>query len=820
MRVAGGLICTRDIGGMYRMISRTLIRKQPGRRWLTALATLSLATSTLVIASTASAFVTTNFGLDRDATTTQDASLAHIGGLKGSINSTVTSFIVCELAGSPPANGSTIQIDAERMTIVSTATTTAGTGGCSFANPNDVPLRTRSWTVARHAAGTTAAAHVGTAPRNNITLVTAGTLHDWDQVYADHVADNDCATSGAAACVWKNRPNSGTATSANDFTGPTTFTQTSGDLQTVAQWRWTNQSVPDADEINDAFAAKYQSVSDQQLMFGMDRFAVNGTKDIGFWFFHQDVGPVDGGTFSGAHCYGGQTTDGCDAPAHGDILILTSFSAGGGTTTVRAFEWVGNGPGSATSSDGVLDQVAVFGDCVPAGAGNGCATTANSTVPAPWAHTEKPTGASANVFYASGFMEGGIDLTAAGLEGCFASFLGVSRSSTTLTAQPKAFVLGHLESCSSGIETKPADGDGTLLTDSGDADTLPEIQIGTGAAGVDVTDSTTITVGGQNTWDATLHTYICGPIASGTCDTGGLEIGTGTAIDETTTQPIVSGSANLTSVGRYCWRGFVDFSTAGLDDQTDSSEGECFEVLPVTPTLSTSAGPDVVLGNPITDTADLAGTAYQPGTDGPNATYPSINATMDTAAGGTITFTLVGPNNCTDVPAGFTPIDVDVSGDSSTAYTASFTPGAIGEYTWIAEYSGDDPNTLGAGPTACPDANEAVVVTGTAGLSTAQDWLPNDTATITGPTALSGTATFTLYTGSDCNAGDDDTVVYGPVDVPVSGASPQTAATSNSTLILEAGSGPYSWLVTYDDANLTSPDPTCETTTITIDDTP
>ncbi|TML19669.1 MAG: hypothetical protein E6G39_01245 [Actinobacteria bacterium] len=72
----------------------------------------------------------------------------------------------------------------------------------------------------------------------------------------------------------------------------------------------------------------------------MDRYAVNGSKDIGFWFFHEAVGPVDGGSFTGFHCAPHQTTNGCLNYPHGDILILTTFSAGGGTTTARAYEWV------------------------------------------------------------------------------------------------------------------------------------------------------------------------------------------------------------------------------------------------------------------------------------------------------------------------------------------------------------------------------------------------------------------------------------------------------------------------------------------------
>ncbi len=74
----------------------------------------------------------------------------------------------------------------------------------------------------------------------------------------------------------------------------------------------------------------------------------------------------------------------------------------------------------------------------------------------------------------------------------------------------------------------------------------------------------------------------------------------------------------------------------------------------MTPTLTTMAGEDVILGNPIEDTATLSGTANQPGDNGgsnpgeADNTYPSINATNGVADDGTITFTVVGPDDCED----------------------------------------------------------------------------------------------------------------------------------------------------------------------------
>ena len=118
------------------------------------------------------------------------------------------------------------------------------------------------------------------------------------------------------------------------------------------------------------------------------------------------------------------------------------------------------------------------------------------------------------------------------------------------------------------------------------------------------------------------------------------------------------------------------------------------------------------------------------------------------------------------------------------------------------------------------DGDEEVTVTGTAALSTAQDWLPNDTATLTGDTNLTGTLTFQLYTGNNCGATSGSAVAGKLYTVPVSNAaSGSTFSTSNTTFKVKAAdSGNYSWLVTYDDANLEDPDPECETTAITITD--
>ncbi len=146
---------------------------------------------------------------------------------------------------------------------------------------------------------------------------------------------------------------------------------------------------------------------------------------------------------------------------------------------------------------------------------------------------------------------------------------------------------------------------------------------------------------------------------------------------------------------------------------------ECFTVNAVTPTLSTQAGPGVLLGSPITDSAALTGTVTQPAN-------PVINTTgaAGPAAGGTITFKLYGPGDCTTLA--HTSAAVAVSGDGTyNTPSPQFVPTKPGTYHWVAQYSGSSPNTNGTTHNAdCSDANESVVVTSVASsLTSAQSWV-------------------------------------------------------------------------------------------------
>ena len=111
---------------------------------------------------------------------------------------------------------------------------------------------------------------------------------------------------------------------------------------------------------------------------------------------------------------------------------------------------------------------------------------------------------------------------------------------------PFDFVLATFGSCTSGIRT--------VANQS-------TLSIGGGSASA--TDSATLTIGGATTWSGTVGFSLCGPIATGTCNSGGTLISS-QSVNQGTTQPIVSGTATVTSAGRYCWRADFTSATTGV----------------------------------------------------------------------------------------------------------------------------------------------------------------------------------------------------------------------------------------------------------------
>jgi hypothetical protein len=150
----------------------------------------------------------------------------------------------------------------------------------------------------------------------------------------------------------------------------------------------------------------------------------------------------------------------------------------------------------------------------------------------------------------------------------------------------------------------------------------------------------------------------------------------------------------------------------------------------------------------------------------------------------------------------------------------SFTPTAVGTYHWAATYSGSPPNTNGTSHNLdCSDANEDVVVTDTTAMTSAQTWLPNDTATVASAhgAPLSGTLSVQLYTGGTCGVGGGSAVSGQLYTRTLTNAtSPQSLTTTNTTFSVTTSQS-VSWLVTFTSTNPNvSGSSHCENTSLTI----
>jgi hypothetical protein len=603
---------------------------------------------------------------------------------------------------------------------------------------------------------------------------------DWDNV-CHQVTGTDCSTTsdtsasgGATAVDWVAEPN----LSASIFTGGG-----SKDPSDVNNWAWKDAGgLPDKDNLLHSFAARYTTTQGQVLYFGSDRLDNSGDAQQGFWFFQNQI------TLGSNSVGGGFGFNGVHAP--GDLLVISDFSVGGTTSTISVYEW-----DPTVSGNLRLLKTSTAANCATAAASDTfCGIVNPGTITMPWSFTDK-SGTPNNGALNGEFYEGGVNLTTLGLgDRCFSSVASETRSSTSTTATLKDFILGGFGKCVTTVQTTPKDANGGTIPAGG-------LSIGTGS--VKVTDQATVSVAGVSTWSGSLQFSLCGPLSSAAgCATGGTAIGSAVTIDNTTTQPISSSQAEVTSAGTYCWRGdftpSADSASKGVKPGSDGSAGECFTVNPVTPTLTTQAGTSpVTLGQPVTDTATLSGTANKPGT-------PVINpTTAGGPAGGTITFTLFGPNDCTT--KAFTSAAVPVSGDGTypAGGSVSFTPTAPGTYHWAATYSGNPPNTNSASHNGdCSDTTHEDVVVNQAqsAISTAQNWLPNDSATISAPAGgdLAGTVRFRLFDNNTCTG----TPLYdsnnGPA-ITVSGPSPQTVSSANTSVLTKDTT--VSWLVEYKSNN-------------------
>jgi hypothetical protein len=240
-------------------------------------------------------------------------------------------------------------------------------------------------------------------------------------------------------------------------------------------------------------------------------------------------------------------------------------------------------------------------------------------------------------------------------------------------------------------------------------------------------------------------------------------------------------------------------------------------------TPSVGSGGTTAFNSFVTDTAVVTASQSGGGFPSGTVTFFICNPTQVAANGGTCS------TGGTQIGSPVTTTDNGTSPPSSSATSSPpFQVNQTGTWCFRGVYTPGPPN--GGHYTGSSDAStgECFTVNDTTASASAQNWLPNDTGTVssTNGAPLNGTLTIQLYASSNC---DPTTAVSGQ-----SYSTPLTNATSPASLTTTNGADPantykvtatgtttVSWLVTFTstDTNVTGSSH-CETTSLTINNNP
>jgi hypothetical protein len=343
-----------------------------------------------------------------------------------------------------------------------------------------------------------------------------------------------------------------------------------------------------------------------------------------------------------------------------------------------------------------------------------------------------------------------------------------------------------------------------------------------------VHDTATVT-GNQaaDTPSGTVTFFLCGPIPTGSCGSGGTNVGTGTLSGSGATasanSPDVNTSASPLTPGRYCfraeWPGDSNYP-ALTEFGGATGTNECFTVRTIptntTTTPSVGSGGTTTFGTQVTDHAIVQATLAGDGTPTGTVTFFVCDPTQ--TVGGACPDgqgNQVGSPVTTQAISGSSP-------PASSADSSTITANKTGTWCWRGVYTPGGAN--GSNYTGSEDASsgECFTVTDTTASTSAQDWLPNDTASVSSANGapLNGTLSAQLYTGDSCSAGSE---VSGQLySKTLTGTGSSATLTTNNTTFKVTGTTPpstaaFSWKVTFHSSDTNVADSShCESTSLTI----
>jgi hypothetical protein len=321
--------------------------------------------------------------------------------------------------------------------------------------------------------------------------------------------------------------------------------------------------------------------------------------------------------------------------------------------------------------------------------------------------------------------------------------------------------------------------------------------------------------------------FLCGPIpgGSGSCTSGGTNVGTGTlsgsGATASATSPDVNTSASPLTPGFYCFRAEWPGDTNYPTPLTGGADGtnECFTVrtIPTTTTTTPSVGSGgtTTFGSSVTDHAIVQASMSGDGTPTGTVTFFVCDPTQ--TSGGACPApngTQVGSPVTTQAVIGSNP-------PASSADSSAVTVNKTGTWCFRAVYTPGGAN--GANYTGSSDASttECFTVTDTTASTSAQTWVPNDSATVTATNGapLNGTLSAQLYNDGTCGTSGGSAVsgqLYTKTLTNATSAADRTLTTSNTSFSVSTSQS-VSWLVTFTstDSNVKNSSH-CESTSLTI----
>ena len=608
---------------------------------------------------------------------------------------------------------------------------------------------------------------------------------------------------------------------------PTTFggagSETNGGLLSTFTYG-TSGNTPPKNDLSNVYALSRDGDGMSEIFFGAERVVNNGDSHIDFEFLQAEVTKLPSDSACAGTLSGNRT--------QGDLLLAIDFTNGGTFGGRTLYQWQCDRNYDA-ANDGVVCNPPASGKSVPhyepvtnatvAAALTFGVNSGGAVAGGGWAHRNSDGSPRADVI-TNAFMEGAIDLTALGFDGCVQTLLPHTRSSQSFTAVLKDFALVSFDTCREpDITTQVKNTVGTAAT----ADDTNVANGGSALVG-DVLYDTASLSNATASAGGTVQYYVEKDDA--TCTVAGA---TNLGLKDVTNGVIPpSNDFTIAAAGTYYFWAVYSGDEKNAGD-TSACNSELVVVVLEEPDVTTqvrNTNGDAA----DTDVADGATVSI------PSTLYDTAALSESTAgAGGTATYyvqkqaALTGDPVCDTASANTTNLGAKTVANATIPASNTITLSSAGRYEFWVVYGGD-PNNVGTSSTCGTETvivepnspSASTILKNTLGTeATADDTTIADGATVTIPTTLYDTSSLT---GATSDFGGSVTYYY-QKQAALDGATSCATGTAIGGGTITAGTIPNSdevtldqtgryefWVVYSGDANNNTATSTCGDETVIV----